>query len=401
MEYVRLDNESEEELIYRVCSQKEILNQSWQEIANILNNLLGNEYTESKYRKQYQAFNKMLNANKDKFTKDNNYSKELQKQYDDIKAERIKLQTCNIERNRLDRQKARQELWYEQISEYIKTLEVPKFCNNQDIQENEIKYIQTLSDIHFGAEFVSINNQYSPKIVYDRMELLKNKTIKFIKDKNISELTIVGLSDYIQGILRLNDLRINNTTVVKSAVNVAELVSVYLNDLSEFCNIVYYDSVFGNHSEIRYLGSQPNAMMNEDLGYVISKIIEKSVINNPRIKIIIPNEEDTFLEVTNIFDFNIIIGHGHQIKNINNSLKDLSMQRRKFYDYLILGHFHNDRNICINENDNYDTEILIAPSICGSDPYSDSLFKGSKSASAIYGFDKKYGHIETYKIILN
>ena len=48
-----------------------------------------------------------------------------------------------------------------------------------------------------------------------------------------------------------------------------------------------------------------------------------------------------------------------------------------------------------------DTEVLIAPSICGSDQYSDSLFKGSKSASAIYGFDEVFGHTETYKIILN
>lgn len=252
-----------------------------------------------------------------------------------------------------------------------------------------------------GAEFISVNNEYSPKIVKDRFEILKSETIDFIKNKGLTELTIVGLSDYIQGCLRLNDLRINDSTVVKATVDIAQIVSTYLNDLSAYCNITYVDCCYGNHSQSRYLGSQANSMMNEDLGYVIGHYIQDTLSNNKRVEVILPKGEDTFVEVPNIFNFNIIIGHGHQIKNIENALKDLSMQRRKFYDYLILGHFHNGRNICSGESYAIDTEVLIAPSICGSDNYSDSLFKGAKSASMIYGFDETYGHIEDYKIILN
>ena len=51
MEYKRLENESDEELIYRVCKDKDIIG-SWQNVADILNKLLNQDYTECQYRKQ-------------------------------------------------------------------------------------------------------------------------------------------------------------------------------------------------------------------------------------------------------------------------------------------------------------------------------------------------------------
>ena len=51
--YQRYENESNEEVIYRICNEKEQIG-SWQRVADILNELLGFEYTESKYRKEYQ-----------------------------------------------------------------------------------------------------------------------------------------------------------------------------------------------------------------------------------------------------------------------------------------------------------------------------------------------------------
>lgn len=383
--------------ITNACADKTI---SYEEWGNLL---LGDEntYSSENLRKSFYVISKLLNKlDEDVCSDSNEVLQELEELKASIKKERYKLQTVNVERNRIDRQSARVELFYEQIADCIKKL-VPPTLEYVHIRNTKKKYIQTLSDIHAGADFVSCNNEYSPKILKDRFEILKGQTIDFIKDKGLKELTIVGLSDYIQGCLRMNDLRINDSTVVKSVVEISKLISTYLNDLSAYVEVTYADCLYGNHSQQRYLGSQANAMMNEDLGYVIGNYIKDAVSLNKRITVILPKEEDTFVEVPNIFDFNIIIGHGHQLNDITNALKNISMQRRKFYDYLIIGHLHNDRNICSGESYAIDTEVLIAPSICGSDPYSDSLFKGTKSASAIYGFDEIFGHTETYKIILN
>lgn len=399
----RQDGETEEQLLCRISQQKDENNLTWQDIADIMNKLFNYNYSESRYRKHFAKI-------KDFFSSDENIEYDVEELNDEItkleklkkeiKTERIKLQTCNVERNRLDRQEARWELFYEQIGNYIHCLEQPKL-ENVKIRDTRKKYIQTLADIHMGAKYATLNNEYNPDITKQRLEILKSETIKFIKEHGLQELTIVGLGDFIQGILRYNDLRINDSTVVKAAVDVAELVSAYLNDLSAYCNITYYDNCFSNHSQQRYLGSQTNAMMNEDLGYVIGHYIEAVLRNNNRVQVILPTENELFLEITNIFDFNIIACHGHQIKNLNTALQDISQQRRKFFDYLIMGHLHSDRVITSGDAYCHDTEILIAPSICGTDEYAESLFKSSKSASAIYGFDEVFGHTETYKIILN
>ena len=401
----RQDGETEEQLLCRISQQKDENNLTWQDIADIMNKLLNYNYSESRYRKHFAKIKNFFNDDENiEYDIDveeiNDEITKLEKLKKEIKAERIKLQTCNVERNRLDRQEARWELFYEQIGNYIHNLTPPKL-ENIKIKDTNKKYIQTLADIHMGAKYVVTNNEYSPDITKQRFEILKGETIKFIKQHGLEELTVLGLADAIQGILRYNDLRINDSTVVKAVIDVAELISSYLNDLSAYCNIIYYDVSYGNHSQQRYLGSQANAMMNEDLGYVIGHYIEAVLRSNDRIKVILPDENDLFLEITNIFDFNIIACHGHQIKNLNTALQDISQQRRKFFDYLIMGHLHNDKAITSGDAYCHDTEVLIAPSICGTDEYAESLFKGSKSASAIYGFDEIFGHTETYKIILN
>ena len=76
MDYRRFENESDEELIYRVCSEKEKIG-TWEDVAEILNKLLDEEYTSSKYRKQFQSFTKMLEANQSRFVTDSTYLEQI------------------------------------------------------------------------------------------------------------------------------------------------------------------------------------------------------------------------------------------------------------------------------------------------------------------------------------
>ena len=87
-EYKRYDSETDEELIYRICSEKEKIG-SWQEVADILNKLLNTEYTESKFRKQRQAFDKMLSANQSKFADSYAQLKEIEIQKRELERKKI------------------------------------------------------------------------------------------------------------------------------------------------------------------------------------------------------------------------------------------------------------------------------------------------------------------------
>ena len=107
--YKRFEGETDEELIFRICNDKEQIG-SWQDVANIINELTGNDYGESTYRKKFQAFQKMLNANQSKFIDSDAQLKEIEMQKRELEKAKVKLQTEKIEYNRWLREDARDEI---------------------------------------------------------------------------------------------------------------------------------------------------------------------------------------------------------------------------------------------------------------------------------------------------
>lgn len=325
---------------------------------------------------------------------------ELDAKIQKMRKERIKLQTANIERTRLDKSESRQEMYFEYVRNVIDALDPPEFRPIINNKKADISYVVGLADIHYGAKYHSINNEYSPEIAKSRFEELTGKLITFIKEKQIGKLTIVSLGDLIQGVLRLSDLKINDSSVVKATVEICRLIANMLNELSAYANISYYHTPSANHTQIRVLGAKASELADEDLEYLMGNYIKDLCTYNERISVHLAHDEDNFIEVY-VPGNEIIAMHGHQVKNIENAVKDISILHKKFYDTVMLGHYHSGKEIPSHEGILGDSEILISPSFVGSDPYSDSLCKGSKSSVKVYGFDRLYGHTETYKFILN
>lgn len=349
-----------------------------------------------KMRSEYERYKAGLNKN----VSDDS---ELDVKIQELRKERIKLQTANVERTRLDRAEARQEMYYEHVGQIIKALPIPNFeqitDTNDDVADQR-DYILTITDIHFGAEFLSENNKYSKEIALERFEYLLDKTIHFIKQNKLTNLKVICLGDSLQGLIHLTDLKINDSSIVKSCVEISRIIANFVNQLSRYVNVEYYHVPSANHTQTRGLGSRPNELMDEDLEYLIGNYIKDLLSNNKRITVILAEEGKQYVVIP-VEGYEILAMHGHQIKSMESAIKDLSMVRRDFVEYLLLGHFHAGKSITCNEGCLNDAEILVAPSFIGSDPYSDSLFKGSKAACMIYGFNSLYGHVESHKIILN
>lgn len=335
-------------------------------------------------------------TNPDDFSKE----KELDKKIQDLRKERTKLQTANIERNRVDRSEARHEMYYEYIGNTITSLPLPDFQPLSYNFENDIEYLLTIADVHYGAKFKSENNEYSPGIAKERFEDLSGQVIDFIKKHNLRKIHIVSLGDLIQGILRVSDLKVNDSSISKATVEISRLIAMFLREISIHAIVEYYHVPFANHTQIRPLGTKASELADEDVEYIIGNYILDLCSDNERIGVHLADEGKQYIEIP-IMGNEIIAMHGHQLKNVENSIRDLSMLRRSFIDYLVLGHYHNGKEIPCFEGCCNDTEILISPSFVGSDPYSDSLMKGSKASCKIYGFDSLYGHTETHKFILN
>lgn len=278
---------------------------------------------------------------------------------------------------------------------------VPNYLGvNPDIynNDNEIQYIETIADLHGGAKFSVIGNTYSMDILRERLEKSLNQTIKFVQEKQLSRISVLSLGDIVQGMLRVSDVKLNEKWVSDALVFVMRLMADYLNKLSAYCYVDFYQVCFSNHDQPRMLGTKANELAGEDLGKIFFAYITDILSNNDRVKVI-GDTENNCLEF-NFAGFDCIALHGHTVSNLKTLSKDLSAHYRKFYDYVFVGHTHSAQIFTNEAGDEYDMETIVSSSVVGIDPYADKLLVGSKPSVQILGFHKTYGHVETKKIIL-
>lgn len=404
MDLKRNFNESEEAYLWRIgqlVDSGQIDN--WSTINNTVNSELGIDETkwrdESSFRKRYQAAKKFYDNVFISMFADNNTT-ELSELYNKIKTENYKKQALNLESNRLHRQMSRYELFAEQVANAITSLPLPELLPiAKSNHKSKKEYVLTISDIHYGACFDSLNNSYSPQIAKERFKILLEKTYEYIEEYQIEKIKVVELGDCIQGILRISDLKLNESTVVQAVVEISRLIAEFLRMLSSRCYVEYYHVPSSNHTQTRNLGTKASELASEDLEYVIGNYIKDSLANNDRVIVNLNCGKDHIF--VPIFDFNVIALHGHTIKNINTAINDLSSLHRMFIDYVLLGHYHERRIAIGNQSERADTEVLISPSFIGSDPYSESLYKSNKPACLMYQFDQEDGLIGTFKMLLS
>lgn len=401
MNLKRMKNETEEQYLWRIgqlIDSGKIEN--WKTINDIVNTELGIEEEswrdESSFRKRYQAGKKFYENCFSKM-KSNEYSDKLEEQRRELEKQRQKLNATKVEYTRQVRQQSRFELFYENVASEINELEVPEFLG-VSYSENDKEYILTIADIHAGAEFITETNEYSFDEISRRFDKLFNDTVYFIKEHRLTSIKVLCLGDDIQGILRLSDLQLNESSVVKATVFVAKTIANFLNELSAYCYINYYHSPTSNHSQIRPLGTKASELASEDVEYIICNYIKDVLVNNERISVH-TNFGYEYIEIP-IFNFKTIAMHGHTINNIDNALKDLTYHKKTFYTTVFLAHYHAAKIGTVGEMSDTDCEVIVCPSFVGSCPYSNKILKGAKPSCCIYGYDEKYGHTETYKVFL-
>lgn len=376
------DGESENEYVFRVCQDKDLIG-TWDDVAKIINENLGQSHTESRYRKQYKKLSDAVQAAGEQ-------TRELQR-------ERYKLQATKLELQRQLRTESRFELFYENLRSVIQKLDPPEFRSVSYDVDSDKAWVLGIGDLHYGATFKSKNNEYSRDICKRRLEQVAAWLLQR-EDATPHQLKIVNVADTIQGILRMKDLQINDIPVVESVVEISRLLAASLNALSERYEVVYYHVPCANHSQTRPLGSRASELATEDLEKVIVSYIKDMLAFNSRVKVVSSFAHD-YLEF-DIFEFKAIALHGHQIKNPENVIRDLQGLHHKLYDYAFLGHRHSPNEIVVGEGENYNIEVITCPSLVGSDPYSDSLMVGCRPMVRLYQFDEKYGHIGSESLIL-
>lgn len=398
MDFKRYENEKDDELIYRVCSQKESIGR-WCDVRDVLNELLGYDYTDSAYRKKYQYFTKLLEANNDKFVDSEAQLEEINYQKRELEKLKKQIQTEKVEYNKWLREDARDELIGEKIINAINTLPSLNIPNHISPKKKDKSYLLCFADAHYGIEyeiydiFGNVINAYNPDIFEQRMCQMLNKTIELIKKENINELTIFELGDGIQGILRLNSQLMKlKYGIIDSAIRYAEYLSQWLNELSKYTRINFHMVMDSNHNQLRICNAPKNAFSDENMSKTILFIIKERLKNNNNVVIV---ENPTGFNYVELSNYKILGIHG-EVKNLSKAIDEFSRALNIHFDYLIGGHCHHMKQEEVGIN----SEVLSVRSVIGVDPYGMSLRKCSDAGASLYVFENELGKTCEYTIKL-
>lgn len=400
IKYKRMSDETVDQYVYRLCRNKDVgvYDLTWGRVGDILNDELEQEYTESKYRKEYQAMQRGIDMIITKNAESDEQLEEMRLLKMELEMERKKVQTESVYYNRILREHSREEMLYEKVSDAIKQVEIdiPEF-KPLKLQKNNEEWLLGFSDIHAYKYFESITNKYNKEILERRMNQLLAEIIQSIEVNNISKLTILNGGDSFEGILRNSSLQSLELGLIETVVEFQRWLLEWLNQLSKYVEIKYIHLISANHSEIRPLNSRAGQFPKEDLEIVIANYIYDMCKNNPRIEVIVP--DDSFI-LFDIAGYSVIAHHGHGIKDKRKYIERMSRKLRQFIDYGIFGHLHHGEIKTIDEGIDNDCEIIGLPSIIGTDGFADSLLEGSKPSAVLFRFEQGKGRNQENKFIL-
>ena len=240
MQYTRLSNETDEELIYRICSQKDIIG-TWNAVADILNSIIGVEMDESTYRKKYAKLKGVPSY----------HSTDLNDAFD-FEKEKIKIRDERNELRRLIREQARRESYKDQIIRSLSTYPgvqlnyQPKLQIEYTPAENDM--IISLFDLHAGLEVHNHVNNFDSTVLANRLHQYLDK-ICSVALLHKSEKGYVILSELLSGIIHPT-LRIeNNQDLIDQFLFVTDCIAQFLVELSQIFTEVHVYMAPGNHCD--------------------------------------------------------------------------------------------------------------------------------------------------------
>lgn len=316
-----------------------------------------------------------------------------------IEKERKKLIAEKNEYLKAIRESSRDDLIFEHIANAIKnvpSLTIPKPLN---IVSDKRSYLLTLSDCHYGIEFIlqgingEIINEYSPEIFEQRMNTLMSYVVDVVKKEKIEKLTIFELGDAIQGMLRLNSQLMQlRYGVIESAVYYAFFLSAWLNLLSHYVKIEFHMVKDSNHNQLRLCGAPKNAFPDENMSTVILAILNERLKSNPNISVM---TNPTGMNYAVLSGYPILGIHGEE-KNLKTAINAYSRVYKEPFSYVFAGHVHHKEAAEVG----IDSQVVSVGSIIGVDPYGLRNKLTSNATADLFCFEEKKGIIynRTFKL---
>ena len=372
------EGETEDELIFRLGSEKDKIG-TWQDVANIINDLTGNDFGESTYRKKFQSFMKLLSANQSKFADSQAQLEEIKNQMIELRKERIKLSDARVEYNRLIRQEARKESFVDMVKRIISENVAPvEFIEKDFSFHSNNDLLCHFTDIHTGIEIDNFKNEFNTDVLRERVGKYLNEILN-IAEINNSENCYLVIGEILSGLIH-NNLRLqNNLDLIEQFKFVAELISSMTITLSERFNSVFVYVTPGNHS--RVVAKKEDSLDGENMDILLPFYL-KAKLQNSKNVFIEENSIDTEIAIFNIRGNKVYATHGHK-DSVSNVVQNFTLMFGEKPDIVLLGHRHTNGLTTV-----YDTKVIESGCVSGTDQYALSIRKTNKPEQTVSVINK-------------
>lgn len=336
--YVRLENEQDDELIYRVCKDKELIG-SWEDVKDILNDLLGYDYGESTYRKKYAAFCKMFEANRSKFVDSDSQVKALRDEQRRLEIEKIKFRDERNAWAQQNRIQARAEAKLDNIEQALMNFGRINFPEHKrsDSKNVDRAMIIMLNDLHIGQTFDNFFGKYNTEIAERRMAQLLDE-VKEIAQRHGCGSCIVSLGgDNCSGNIHKTIQVTNRENVIQQIKKAAEMVASFCYELTQIFDYVKLVAVDGNHSR---LDKKEEAMHDERLDSLVPYCVNLALGHLDNFQYLDSANIDSGIAMFNVFGNYFLSVHGDYDDFTKNGVNNLITMVGLIPKYILFGHHH-------------------------------------------------------------
>lgn len=295
----------------------------------------------------------------------------LRKLLEDIKAEKLKVQTANLEYNAAQRAEARNDMFHEQLIAAVNRLEPIKSHEPMvwpSCRETKTTALLAISDLHAGSTF-EIKGMYGEVVNAYGWDIMCNRLWSLMEqieadDLVFDDLTVAILGDCFEGILRESSLTKLREPVVDTVIRLGEFLANWLIALSSRLDCkINVVTIGGNHDVVRSLSSRPQ-FEGENLTKIVVEFLKLRL--DGIMAITVDDYQD--VAIKNIRGTNIMFQHGED-KDLKDTLDYFSNLYAVDCDEIYAGHLHRPESKAIGYADVGDRLLTRVGSIVGVDAY--------------------------------
>lgn len=356
---LRKPNESLEDYHIRLFENKEEYGIDKFQITDLLNKEADEEYSESKWRKDYAQYLKWKD-----YILSKNLDGEILDKYEKIRIEaekeKIRRNDQRREYNKYIRNQARFEGLRDDIIRVIEEINIkkPLVFNDKPTYDSEREGLVLFSDWHYGMVIDNSINKFNKEVFDERVAKLVNRTIEHGIRNEISTLHVANLGDLVGGLIHVSTRVEANEDVIGQIKYVAETLSEVLAKFANTFNKIEFYNICGNHG--RTIANKNDGSIKENFEYLLLWYLQArlSGFNN----ITFTDEKDGYI-VTKIKNKDVVFVHGHYDKP-EVSVTKIPQLIGLVPDYIFSGHIHHHF-----EKEFGKTTCIVNSSLIGADDY--------------------------------